>query len=71
MKPFRTDQVGRVVTQGYATVTNEGVVAALALGDTGVKIIATGPEASLTSKTDAVEKMIASIRYDPAAAAAQ
>ena len=50
-------------------MTGEGVVAALALATPGVKIIATRPEESLTSRADAVEKMIDSISFDPAAAA--
>jgi len=49
-------------------VTGEGVVAALAPGDTGVKVIAIGPEESLTSRADAVEKMIDSISFDQDAA---
>ncbi len=68
VKPFQTNQGRRGLAQGYTTVTGEGVVAALALGDTGVKVIATGPEESLTSRADAVEKMIDSISFDPDAA---
>lgn len=68
VKPFQTNQGRRGLTQGYTTVDGEGVVAALVLGGTGVQVIATGPEVSLTSKADAVEKMIDSISFDPAAA---
>lgn len=65
---FRTDDGARGLAQPYTTIDGEGVVAALRFGDTGLRITAAGPEAALSAKSDEIERMIDSIRYDPRAA---
>lgn len=68
VKTFHTNQGHRGLAQGYTTVDGEGVVAALVYGSTGLKITAAGTEAALSDRSDQIEKMIESIRYDPKAA---
>ncbi len=65
--PFRTTSGTPGVAQAYRTADGEGLIAALVAGDRGVKVIATGPGATLGGEDDAIERMVESIRHDPGA----